>query len=89
MALDSTSTVMYTKTTKTRLRLSNRVKRKVFDSRVLPVLTYGAETLMLTKTSINKVRVAQRAMMELSMLGISLRDRKSTSGFDNKLQMLM
>src|ERR1700761_9124096 len=39
-------------------------------------LTYGAETLTLTKASSSKLRVAQRAM-EHSMLGITLRDKKS------------
>lgn len=50
------------------------LKRKVFDQCVLPVLTYGAETLTLTKKTVNKVRIAQRKM-ERSMLGISLSDR--------------
>src|ERR1700744_4222155 len=54
--------------------MNNSLKRKVFDSCVLPVLTYGAETLTLTKVSENKLRVTQRAM-ERSMLGISLRDK--------------
>lgn len=55
-------------------KMNNSLKRKVFDSCVLPVLTYGAEALTLTKASENKLRVAQRAM-ERSMLGISLRDK--------------
>jgi hypothetical protein len=55
-------------------KMNNSLKRKVFDSCVLPVLTYGAETLTLTKASENKLRVAQRAM-ERSMLGITLRDK--------------
>ena len=55
-------------------KMNNSLKRKVFDSCVLPVLTYGAETLTLTKASENKLRVTQRAM-ERSMLGISLRDK--------------
>lgn len=50
------------------------LKKKVFNQCVLPVLTYGAETLTLTKKTVNKIRVAQRAM-ERSMLGVSLRDR--------------
>lgn len=50
------------------------LKRKVFDQCVLPVLTYGAETLTLTRKVINKIQVAQRAM-ERSMLNLSLRDR--------------
>ena len=55
-------------------QMNNSLKRKVFDTCVLPVLTYGAETLTLTKASENKLRVAQRAM-ERSMLGITLRDK--------------
>ena len=55
-------------------KMNNSLKRKVFDTCVLPVLTYGAETLTLTKASENKLRVAQRAM-ERSMLGITLRDK--------------
>ncbi|CAG9837260.1 unnamed protein product [Diabrotica balteata] len=50
------------------------LKRKVFDQCVLPVLTYGAETLTLTKAAATKLRVTQRRM-ERSMLGITLRDR--------------
>lgn len=50
------------------------LKRKVYNQCVLPVLTYGAETLTLTKKTAEQIRVAQRAM-ERSMLGISLRDR--------------
>ncbi|KAL3283461.1 hypothetical protein HHI36_006605 [Cryptolaemus montrouzieri] len=52
------------------------LKRKVYNQCVLPVMTYGAETLTLTKKSANKVRVAQRAM-ERCMLGLYLRDRIS------------
>ena len=50
------------------------LKRKVFNQCVLPVMTYGAETLTLTKKSINKLQVTQRAM-ERAILGISLRDK--------------
>ena len=45
----------------------------VFDQCVLPVMTYGAETLTLTTASANKLMVTQRKM-ERSMLGVSLRD---------------
>lgn len=50
------------------------LKRKVYNQCILPVLTYGAETLTFTKKTIHKIGVAQRAM-ERSMLGISLKDR--------------
>lgn len=32
------------------------LKRKMFDQCILPVLTYGAETLTLTKASASKLR---------------------------------
>ena len=48
-------------------KMNSSLKREVFDTCVLPVLTNGAETLTLTKASENKLRVAQRAM-ERSML---------------------
>jgi len=43
-------------------------------SSVLSVMTYGAETLILTQKSAESFRVTQRAM-EGSLLGVSLRDR--------------
>ncbi|CAG9834789.1 unnamed protein product [Diabrotica balteata] len=50
------------------------LKRKVFNQDVLPVLTYGAETLTLIKTTIDKIRLTQRAM-ERSIIGITIRDK--------------
>ncbi|KAH1010977.1 hypothetical protein HUJ04_000425 [Dendroctonus ponderosae] len=50
------------------------LKRKVFGQCVLPVLTYGAQALTLTKQYRNKIKIAQRKM-ERAMLGVSLRDR--------------
>lgn len=50
------------------------LKRKVFDSCVLPVATYGLETVTLTQRNAERLRVMQRAM-ERRMLAISLRDR--------------
>ena len=50
------------------------LKRRVFDQCILPVMTYGSETSTLTKKSVNKVRVTQRAM-ERSLLGITIRNR--------------
>jgi hypothetical protein len=58
-----------------RSKMDIRLKTKVYEQCILPVMTYGSETLTLTKASANKLRVAQRAM-ERAMLGISLRDRK-------------
>lgn len=49
------------------------LERKVYDQFVLPVQTYGAETLMLTQSSASKHKVTRRAM-ERAMLHVSLRD---------------
>ncbi|XP_050310861.1 uncharacterized protein LOC126746595 [Anthonomus grandis grandis] len=49
------------------------LKRKVFNACLLPVMTYGMETMTLTVKSANKLRTTQRAI-ERMMLGISLRD---------------
>ena len=51
------------------------LKTKLYNQVILPVITYGSETWTLTKESITKLQVAQRAM-ERQMLRISLRDRK-------------
>jgi hypothetical protein len=51
-------------------------KKMLFDSCILPVLTYGLETAAFTKRSMNKLQITQRAM-ERKMLGVSLRDRKT------------
>ena len=50
------------------------LKRKVYNSCVIPALTYGCETWKLPKRTENLLRIAQRAM-ERAMLRISLRDR--------------
>ena len=51
------------------------LKKKVYDSCILPVLTYGAETWRLTKRVQLKLRTTQRAM-ERKMVGVTLRDKK-------------
>lgn len=50
------------------------LKRKVYDQCVLSILTYGAETLSLTKQTANKIRVAQRSMQRI-ILNLSLRNK--------------
>ena len=52
------------------------MKRKLFDSCVFSVLTYGAETFTLTNASANKLQVAPRAM-ERSMLRMNPRYKKT------------
>ena len=50
------------------------LKKKVHKSCILPVATYGLETMTLTERSVNCLRTTQRAMKR-AMLGISLRER--------------
>ena len=64
-------------------KLSIKLKAKVFDQCILPVFTYGAETMSFTKKSTEKFRVAQRAM-ERAMLKITLRDRKTNEWIRKK-----
>ena len=52
-----------------------KIKRKVFNEYILPVMTYGSETWALTNTAMDLLAVAQRKM-ERIMLRITLRDRK-------------
>ncbi|MCL1440826.1 hypothetical protein, partial [Enterobacter hormaechei] len=51
------------------------LKKKVYDSCILPVLTYGAETWRLTKRVQLKLRTTKQAM-ERKMIGVTLRDKK-------------
>ena len=50
------------------------LNRQVYNSCVLPAMTYGAETWTLTKEAQNKVAAAQ-TKMERSMLSITYKDR--------------
>uniref|UniRef100_A0A914UKL9 Reverse transcriptase domain-containing protein n=1 Tax=Plectus sambesii TaxID=2011161 RepID=A0A914UKL9_9BILA len=52
------------------------LKRRLFNSCVLPAMLYGAETWSLTKREENRLAVAQRRM-ERIMAGISLREQKT------------
>jgi exonuclease III len=54
---------------------SMKIKQKVFNEYVLPVMTYGSETWALNKAVVDRLAVAQRKM-ERIMLGIRLRDRQ-------------
>ena len=51
-------------------------KRQVYNSCVLPAMTYGAETWTLTKQAQNKLAAAQ-TKMERSMLNITYKDRRT------------
>ena len=52
------------------------LKRQVYNSCVLPAMTYGAETWTLTKQVQNKLAAAQ-TKMERSMLNITYKDRRT------------
>ena len=52
------------------------LKRQVYNSCVLPAMTYGAETWALTKQPQNKLAAAQ-TKTEISKLNITYKDRKS------------
>ena len=52
------------------------MKRQVYNSCVLPAMTYGAETWTLTKQAQNKL-VAAQTKMERSMLNITYKDRRT------------
>jgi len=54
---------------------SMKIKRKMHDECILPVMTHGCETWALNNAMMDKLAVAQRKM-ERIMLGIILRDRK-------------
>ncbi|RVE53061.1 hypothetical protein evm_002359 [Chilo suppressalis] len=61
-----------------KMNLTAVQKARLFDQCILPVLTYEAETWVLTKESINKIQVAQRKL-ERKLVGITLRDRKTNT----------
>lgn len=54
--------------------ISNKTRQYLFDSVILPVLTYGAQTWCNTAKSCSKLRVTQRSM-ERSLLKIRRTDR--------------
>ena len=52
------------------------LKRQIYNSCIIPAMTYGAETWALTTHTKNKLAAAQRKT-ERSMLSITYRDRKT------------
>ena len=53
------------------------LKRQVYNSCVLPAMTYGAETWTLTKQAQNKLATVQ-TKMERSMLNVTYKDRRTS-----------
>jgi len=56
-------------------KASIKIKRKIHDEYILPVMTYGCETWALNNAMMDTPTVAQRKMEHI-MLRIILRDRK-------------
>ena len=54
--------------------ISMKIKSKLFETVILPCLTYGCQTWSLRKKDENKLAIHQRKM-ERSMLGIRLSDK--------------
>ena len=57
--------------------LSMSLKRKVFNQRVFPAMTYRCQTWSLTKALVKKLESSQRAM-ERRMLNVKLKGRTVT-----------
>jgi len=64
------------------------LKKMVFNTCVLPFLTYGMETMTLAVKSVNRLRTTQRAI-ERTMLGVSLRDHIQNKEINKEQQSTM
>lgn len=67
--------------------LSIGTKRKVYNTCILPCITYGCETWSLSKHHRDKLQCCQRAM-ERSMLGIKKQDRKRNTFIRSKTRIV-
>ena len=63
------------------------LKRQVYNSCVLPAMTYGAETWTLTKQAQNKLAAAHYKM-EISVLNITYKDRKTNIWIRERTKVL-
>lgn len=63
------------------------LKSKVYNECILPAVTYGCETWVLTNRIKHKLEVHQRAI-ERRILGISLRDRKTNQWIREKTKVI-
>ena len=63
------------------------LKRQVYNSCVMPAMTYGAETWTLTKQAQNKLAAAQ-TKMERCMLNITYKDRRTNIWVREKTQLI-
>ena len=60
-----------------------KIKIRIFESAVIPVLLYGVQTWALTSNQLKKVKVTQNAMIR-SILVIRLKDEISLSNIYKK-----
>ena len=67
-------------------KLNIRIKSKLFNSCVLPVLMYGSQTWTLTQKNIGKLANCQHAM-ERSMLSVKKSDRLKNKVIRNKTKV--
>ena len=51
-----------------------KLKRKTFNECILPAMTYGYATWLLSNTQLEKL-VTPQSKMEIIMVGVTLRDR--------------
>ncbi|PZC79931.1 hypothetical protein B5X24_HaOG215613 [Helicoverpa armigera] len=76
-SVNKMATIFYKEIVKSK-EISMSTKRKVFNTCILPVITYGCETWSLTKLHRQKLQRCQRAM-ERSMTGNRIQDRVRSS----------
>ena len=63
------------------------LKKQVFDQCILPTMTYGCQTWIITKEYMKKIRTAQRAM-ERKMLNIQLKDKIKCTEIREKTKVI-
>ena len=66
--------------------IPQHLKTRVYNQCVLPVLTYGCETWILTKKTIQTIAVNQRHM-ERKMIGVRLIDRMTNTELRNRTKI--
>ena len=71
-----------------RRKTRQEIKRKIMNTYILPVVTYGAETWSTSDLQMEKIAIAQRKM-ERQMLGITvtLLDRKTNEWIRDKTRV--
>ncbi|XP_045782789.1 histone-lysine N-methyltransferase PRDM9-like [Maniola jurtina] len=68
-------------------KISLSTKSKVFNTCILPILSYGAQTWAPNKEEIKKVKIAQRKM-ERSILGVRLVDKFRNEYLRNRTKLI-